>query len=462
MRDCNDDMVSLDLVKLIFESKTSICSDKEKESFLGSPKSQIYVTPKRDSLQIMTLSLPQCRRLQPDARSGHVAVFHKGSVVIFGGYTEILINGERQDKFMPTDEIWIFDTERSVWNKAKTKGNHPASGISGATSCVFNDCIIIFGGFGDSFGRLSLVFELNLITLNWRNLTMEGGIRGPYPSARDKLICWQYQNKIVYFGGFGPPPKEDVNGCNGKFCFDREPWGHFEGIGWNSDVCVLQYSASGEFSWLYPQIESESPSPRAAHAGCKIKNLGYVFGGRYDTSRQNDMYYLDLDNYNWHRVKYNSGAPVGRSWHILQNMSDHHLLMYGGLDSNGKTLSDMWIFDIQTGIWKEIEDNSKQPDTRIWHTAVSTDTEGEAIIFGGCFNSVLAQEPSCHTNNVMVIRITPLPLQDLCFAEVVKLLPNWQREEYSIPKHIKRRLSKYANYIDSDSHVKCRMGCALL
>ena len=410
----------------------------------------------------MTLSLPKFKNFQPEARSGHVAIFHKGSMVIFGGYTEIIINGQRKDKFMSTNEIWMFDIELSVWNKAKTKGSPPASGISGATSCVFNDSIIIFGGFADAFGRSSIVFELNLITLQWMNLTKDDRIKGRYPSERDKLICWQYQNKIVYFGGFGPPPITDVNGHNGRFCFDKEPRGHFEGIGWNSDVCVLQCSSSGKFSWFYPQIESESPSPRAAHAGCKIKNLGYVFGGRHDTSRVNDMYYLDLDNYTWHKMNYNSVAPVGRSWHILEKMSDHHLLLYGGLDSYGETLSDIWIFDIQTGIWKEIEDISKQTNTRIWHTAVSTDAEGEVVIFGGCCNSVLAQEPSCHTNSVTIIRITPPPLEELCLAEVVKLLPKWQREEYFIPKHIEKRLSRYTNYIDSHSQVQCHMVCTVI
>ena len=406
---------------------------------------------------------------QPEARSGHVAAFHNGVMIVYGGYTETIFNGQRHDRFMTADNIWFYDIEVSQWVNARTSGNQPASGISGATSCIFNDCLIIFGGFGDAFGRLSLVFELNLITLKWRNLTEEGLINGPQPSPRDKLVCWQHNDKIIYFGGFGPPPKKKVHGSNGMFCFDQEPWGYFEGLGWNSDVCVLQYSASGQLSWYYPNLGGELPTPRAAHAGCKIMNKGYIFGGRHDTSRQNDMYCLDLDEYSWHKIHYNSPAPTGRSWHVLQKTSSHHLFLYGGLDSNGTTLSDTWLFDIQTGIWHEIVHMNEQlithKMTRIWHTAVTTDTTGEVVIFGGCFNSVLTEEPSHHTNNIMVLRTTPLPLERLCLVEVVRLLPTLKKEVQHIPEHITKKLKKYANFVESNSNhmtVQCKMSCTIV
>ena len=390
-------------------------------------------------------------------------------MIVYGGYNEVSGDIQRHDKFMAPNELWIYYMESGKWNKIETDGDHPFSGISGATACIFNDLFIIFGGFGDAVGRLSSVYELNLKTIKWRDLTAEGRIKGLYPSKRDKLICWQHGNKIIYFGGFGPPPDKKLNGFNGKFCFEREPWGGFEGIGWNSDVVVLECLAPDEFTWSYPCIGSEGPSPRAAHAGCKIMNQGYVFGGRHGSSRQNDMYYLDLDNYTWHIITYNSPAPEGRSWHILQNASDHHLLLHGGLDSGGMTLSDTWIFDTTTNVWHELLDICNRHNdykiSRIWHTAVATDTVGEVVVFGGCSNSVLAEEQSCHSNDVMMFRITPLPLEALCIVKVAKILPQLKREKYVIPEHIKKRLHKQATYMEFDTEcapVRCKMICAML
>jgi len=418
----------------------------------------------------MTLSLPRhaTKNRQPEPRSGHVAVYWKGLMIVYGGYNEVLGDFQRHDKFMAPNEIWTYDMEVAGWSEIKTDGSHPFSGISGATACVFNDSFILFGGFADAVGRLSSVFELNLKTLKWRDLTAEDRIKGLCPSKRDKLTCWQHGNKIIYFGGFGPPPEKNLNGFNGKFCFDREPWGRFEGIGWNSDVVVLECQAPGEFSWSYPCL-NEGPSPRAAHAGCKIVNQGYVFGGRHASSRQNDMYYLDLDNYTWHMITYNSPAPVGRSWHILQNASDHHLLLHGGLDSDGTTLADTWIFDTTTNVWHELlhlcNHYYDYKISRIWHTAVTTDTVGEVVVFGGCSNSVLAEEQSCHSNDVMMFRITPLSLEALCIVEVAKMLPQLKRKKHVIPEHIKKKLCKQARYMEFDTEcapVQCKMACVML
>ena len=424
---------------------------------------------KNDSKMSLILLEQSHKDCSPEQRSGHVAVLFKGLMFVYGGYNEVYINSHRHDRFMPSDEIWIFDSEVFRWSKVKTTGDHPASGISGATACIFNNSIIIFGGFGDVHGRLSLVFELNLNTLTWRNLTMEGAIKGLPPSKRDKVVSWQHQNRIIYFGGFGPPPKKDQNGYNGEFCFDQGPWGDFEGIGWNSDVCVLEFSDSGEISWQYPEIDEEWPAPRAAHAGCKIINHGYVFGGRHEFSRVNDMYYLDLDTYKWHKVKYNSSAPAGRSWHILQKLSDHQLLIYGGLDADGLPLSDMWIFNIKIGVWSEIENVFDRLNghkaTRIWHTAVASDTEGEVVIFGGCSNSVLSEEPSFHCNNIIIFRWNPLPLERLCVNEVAKLLPKLREENRFIPKHVEKRIRKHLDLLVLDSAhqtPQCNMVCTVI
>lgn len=399
----------------------------------------------------------------PETRSGHAAVFFRGTMIIYGGYNEAYVDGQRRDKFMPSNEIWLYEVDLGLWHRASTKWDAPELGISGAACCIFNNCMVLFGGFCDSYGRVSHVYELNLETLTWRDFAKNGCIRGPYPSKRDKLICWQHDNKVVYFGGFGPPPNNMVNGTNGDFNFDHEPWGYFEGVGWNSDVCVLDFSNQQEVRWLYPEILNEGPSPRAAHAGLKMGNRGYVFGGRDQSRRVNDMHYLDLDEYKWHRVTYNSPAPAGRSWHVLQKLSNSHLLLYGGLDTHGNALSDMWVFNIETGLWKEINSVHERLEgikaSRIWHTAVPTDAIGEVIIFGGCHNSVLSEEESCHTNSIVKFRSSPLTLERLCFSVILKYLPMIRNEKQIIPKYIEKKIHRHLLLEDDESSKHSTMQC---
>ena len=52
--------------------------------------------------------------------------------------------------------------------------------------------------------------------------------------------------------------------------------------------------------------------------------------------------------------------PVERSSHAATclNYGDDHpqLLVTGGLDKKGKTLSDAWLLDINTGRWREVSE----------------------------------------------------------------------------------------------------------
>ena len=41
------------------------------------------------------------------------------------------------------------------------------------------------------------------------------------------------------------------------------------------------------------------PSPRAAHAAAKLGRQVFVFGGRHDMTRLNDLYMLDMSDFVW-------------------------------------------------------------------------------------------------------------------------------------------------------------------
>lgn len=83
----------------------------------------------------------------------------------------------------------------------------------------------------------------------------------------------------------------------------------------------------------------------------------------------NDMYILDMRTLHWTQIQKNSAnnAVQGRSWHTLTQLSDHLLVLYGGLSNSSQPLNDCWLFDIRTYTWREISLPFKKP--RFWHSA---------------------------------------------------------------------------------------------
>ena len=392
----------------------------------------------------MSLLFPKINgELVPQSRSGHTAVLYQGQVLVHGGYGEAYAH-QRQwhDVYMDPSEIWSYNVEVSQWTRLGTRGKYPNSGLSGACACVLKDCMIVYGGFEDGAGRTSSVYQLDLVSLKWRNLTEEGVIQGRYPSKRDKLVCWVHNNKIIYFGGFGVPPT-DENGIVAEFCYEQYPWGPFQGLGWNDHVFVLDMSELEKIQWKYPETKGQKPHPRAAHATTKVNNKGFVFGGRSKAKRLNDMYCLDLDKFEWKNVKYNSAAPCGRSWHCLNKLSNKRLILYGGLDTNGDPMSDIWLFDIENSTWHQTENVNErlgQYATRMWHTGVGTDNNNEVMIFGGCINSVLSDDSSIHSNLVVIYRSNPLSLEQLCIYRVLDALGELRKKLALLPHSIQKRI----------------------
>ncbi|MEQ2162539.1 hypothetical protein GOODEAATRI_020738 [Goodea atripinnis] len=125
-------------------------------------------------------------------------------------------------------------------------GEVPTS-MSGTCGCSLNGNMYIFGGC-DNSGQTNQMFCVDLTDGKyvWKKIVPEFGSA---PSPRDKLSCWVYDGKLIYFGGYGHKVLADVSSRNKNFILD-EPSG------------------------------GRTPAPRAAHAGATLGCKGYVCGGR--------------------------------------------------------------------------------------------------------------------------------------------------------------------------------------
>lgn len=387
----------------------------------------------------MTFVLPFINgAAKPTERSGHVAVYYDGYVVVWGGYCRL---GPEQgyheipfpmDEYQPNDEVWLYCLETSTWKCMETRGEIPPC-LSGSSACVVGrNSMYVFAGHHDD-GPSATVYVLNLKTFIWKNLTNQ--VQGNPPSKRDKLCCWTHKDVIIYFGGYGTvPDPATVDQSNGFFTFNSEE-NMTTSRGWNNHLYVLD---TNSLRWSQPNTKGKAPTPRAAQAAAKLGNIGYMFGGRHMEQRLNDLYSLNLDSLEWsNKIATTGNVPQGRTWHSLSAVSDRHLFLYGGFSNEEDVLDDAFILDTSTMIWFQMQVPSFQsmPMSRMWHTACCTSVSGEVVIYGGCTQSVMSEDPE-HTSSVLIFRFTPQPLHRLCADTVVSHYSSLKRQLAALPKNI--------------------------
>lgn len=78
------------------------------------------------------------------------------------------------------------------------------------------------------------------------------------------------------------------------------------------------------------------------------------------------MWVCDLETMRWISLRPNSVSPPLRQGHSIVSMSNT-LLIFGGLDSDGQALDDLWLYDTERNAWAEVERKDRWPSARSGH-----------------------------------------------------------------------------------------------
>lgn len=368
----------------------------------------------------------------PAERSGHIAVVDRNIMYVWGGYKNAQNHGFF-DLYLPRNEIWTYNMESGLWTKHVAGGNLHTS-MSGSCGVCVDGVLYLFGGH-HARGNTNRIYRLPLRapSLVWEEMR---DLKGLPPSCKDKLGCWVWRNRLIFFGGYGYAAQGHHRGTfeydeSSSFMWDNP------GRGWNNHIHILDLETS---TWSQPITTGNTPSPRAAHACATVGNRGYVFGGRYKNYRLNDLYYIDLDTWEWHEMSVPQQGPVGRSWHSFTPVSLDHIFLFGGFTTDRETLSDAWIYCVSKNEWKTFR-HSHTESPRLWHTACSG-PDGEVFIFGGCANNLLAHQRAAHSNELLVFNVQPKSLVRFCMEAVLqhreRLASYWD----CLPKHLLQSLKQ--------------------
>lgn len=94
------------------------------------------------------------------------------------------------------------------------------------------------------------------------------------------------------------------------------------------------------------------------------------------------MYVLDLETLVWRRVEEKGVWPCARYFHTLDHW-DGKLVLWGGMgtagDGAGCVLGDLWVFDVVRGVWDEL---AKQ-GARARYAHLSAVVGERLIVMGG-------------------------------------------------------------------------------
>ncbi|XP_046383157.1 kelch domain-containing protein 2-like isoform X2 [Ischnura elegans] len=370
-------------------------------------------------------------------RSGHITFLYKEYMLVWGGYMENAVERSRIREicvYHNTNELWAYDINTEIWSLILTKGDTPPRN-SGACGVLHDDFLYVFGGYhgvSDNFvmeGNSNQLLRLDLTTMTWKQLFP----KGVAPSPCDKLVGWEYQGRLYFFGGFGPAP--DI-WSSGTFDFvpDHSLMETHPQRGWNNQLVSIDVRNCREFLskgrekellWEWPKTSGAMPSPRAAHAADICGSKLYLFGGRLKYNRMNDLHCLDMETMHWSGdlKKCHQANPEGRSWHSLTFVEDGKAVLYGGFNQHNIILKDCWVLEVPSVNWIKLCDGRP----RLWHRASFLNT-GDLIIMGGHKHSI-TDPGKDHAEELFVLNFTPKSLLRLCLDEILKhqkqLSQNW-------------------------------------
>ena len=268
----------------------------------------------------------------PSKRWVHSVVLHNNNMIIFGGrHSQRILSN-----------IYSLDFTSLSWSKIEPCGNSPPARDS-HSAIIYNDSdMIIFGGNGTS-GKLNDLWNFNFNDKKWTKISGSG----KSPSSRDgHLTSLIYNKYMMIYAGLD---NED-NVVHDIYLFDIE-----------------------NRIWYECDLEGVPIQNKDGQSCCKIGDIMYLFGGQgpEDDEYSNDLFTLKFDipdnlkdpkNNKKPKaiisnveINNNNLRPKVRASQTCVGYKDQYLIIIGGEGKTQIPLDDIWLFDLKTKSYTEIE-----------------------------------------------------------------------------------------------------------
>ncbi|MCC6574741.1 MAG: choice-of-anchor D domain-containing protein [Planctomycetes bacterium] len=314
---------------------------------LPSSGSPTWVLPATGATQAM-----------PNGRWGAGMIYDAANsrTVIFGG----------KDSVNRYNDVWAVNPAAAspVWSKLATSGTAPTPRVYAQVVYDSNSQrMIVFGGQTASGGSVNDLWELDLSTLAWQQLTPAGG---PPTARQSAAVCYDATpgaERLLMHGG------NTNSGLNG------ESW-------------VLDLSTRYSEAWtqLNP---GAGPAARQGHGAVynSVLQQFVIFMGSTGT-RKDDVWAMDLSGgigtESWIDITPAAGPPAPSARYLFGYASDAAgltVFVQGG--DAGSLMNDLWILDLSgfAAVWTPvIVSGGVAPLHRSVHSACYDDANNRLVI----------------------------------------------------------------------------------
>ena len=280
---------------------------------------------------------------------------------------------------------WTYDPATAEWSELQTTGS-ALDYRAGHCSAVVANKMIVWGGWkvlvqeymenvedpsgGTTKARRYRVIEhrrndmayLDMEASRWKKIKQKGAV----PSARSDASLVKHKLTLLLFGGC----EENVDGidCTPKASSSsREKTPQYfrpaTPSGHHMDPQDEEDEDEDEDLTTHSVSHAEKPQSKRAHAAvCADSSIVAV----------NDLYLFDLESKVWRVVETAGARPTSRYGHsALLDPSKSCMMVVGGWSNNTQPLHTVFQLDLVTLMWRKVSCwDCRPPESRLGHTAI--------------------------------------------------------------------------------------------
>ncbi|EEF47742.1 kelch repeat protein, putative [Ricinus communis] len=341
----------------------------------------------------------------PGKRWGHTCNSVKGGrfLYVFGGYGK---------DNCQTNQVHVFDTATQTWSQPVIKGTPPTPRDSHSCTTV-GDSLYVFGGT-DGMNPLKDLHILDTLSHTW----IAPAVRGEGPEAREGHSAALVGKRLFIFGGCG---KSSNN--NDEVYFN--------------DLYILNTET---FVWKKAVTSGTPPSARDSHTCSSWKNKIIVIGGEDGHDYYlSDVHILDAETLVWKELNATGQKLPPRAGHSTVSFGKN-LFVFGGFTDAQNLYDDLYMLDVDTGVWTKIMTAGIGPSARFSVAGDCLDPQigGVLVFIGGCNKSLEALDDMYYLYTGLARIRDELRLEKLSLRKQLKL--KCQEQNLNSPVHDKALL----------------------
>ena len=323
----------------------------------------------------------------PGPRSGHSMTVIGTNCYLFGGLNGANIedDGDLDGEITASNDLFRMKLGSGgmEWIRVTPRNNSviPLERWQHSATLFEGTQLVVFGGFHTHSHRLNDLWVFDAVGMSWRQPNLQHNTEAVIPHQ-------------LAIGGWSNAPSPRAAHSATLIGENMYVFGGYGGLGYSRrDLDDLYALNLTNWQWSKVQAKGAAPEKRSGHRACPIELKVYIFGGWSSTAQFNDMYILDVevDPPVWSKCANSLAAPTwNQAACSVIAIPTWKIFTFGGVtgvvnesDKLGKLDNSIAIFDSSTGRWSSPQIEGMPPCPRS-DTCMAYDAKGARLfVFGG-------------------------------------------------------------------------------